>query len=290
MTKRTLVSCTALLPLLISGVALAQPVVVVLDYGEAPRQELRYRYAEGATSALMSMTAEMAPQPGMALSFPPIVVPMTIETTEVLTDGSARYAVRMAGPVLDDSAAPGAVAMNQMIGSMLGQVGGMTTSGWVDIRGQVLDDGVGEFSDSGEPDIGTLSDTQAQSAEILGDLQNQMQQMSVPFPAEAVGLGARWQQTSSIKTGGVSAIQVSEFTLRARDGDTLELGVTITQTIDRQSDFAGEGLFGVSTLEAGGTGTVMVNLNSTVPYSEMTQSFGVPNGWGMKLTISIRPN
>jgi hypothetical protein len=66
--------------------------------------------------------------------------------------------------------------------------------------------------------------------------------------------------------------------------------VTITQTIDRQSDFADEALYGVSTLEAWGAGTVTVNLNSAVPYSEMTQSFSVPNGWGMQLTISIQPN
>ncbi|HMB74197.1 MAG TPA: hypothetical protein VKQ06_11540, partial [Gammaproteobacteria bacterium] len=193
MTTRTLASGVALLPLLISGVAVAQPVVVVLDYGEAPRQELRYHYREGATDALMSMTAEMAPQPGLAIPFPPIVVPMTIETTEVLPDGSARYAVRTVGPVLDDTAAPAAIAMNQMIGSMLGQVGGTTTSGWVDVRGQMLD-GVGELAGSGEPDTGTLSDTQAQSAEILSGLQDEMQQMSAPFPAEAVGPGARWQQ------------------------------------------------------------------------------------------------
>lgn len=288
MTKRTLASGAILLPLLISGLALAQPVIVVLDHGAAPRQELRYHYAEGATDALMSMAAELAPQPGLALSVPPIVVPMTIETTEVLPDGSARYAVRMAGPVLDDSTAPGAIAMNQMIGSMLGQVGGTTTWGWVDVRGQILDSGAGEYPVSGE--LGTLPDDKAQAAGILGGLQDQMQQMSAPFPAEAVGLGARWQQTSSINVDGVSAIQISDYTLLARDGDTLELGVSITQTVDRQSDFAGEGLYGVSTLEAEAAGTVLVDLNSTVPYSEMTQSFSVPNGWGMKLTISIQPN
>ena len=54
------------------------------------------------------------------------------------------------------------------------------------------------------------------------------------FFLEAVGIGARWRVTSLVHVSGIEVRQVSEYTLRERDGSQVVVDVKLTQSAARQ--------------------------------------------------------
>jgi hypothetical protein len=262
---------------LFSASGFAQPVVVVLDYGAEPRQELRYRYAVGeAQKATMSMDIQMTLSMGggvqmPGISMPTIRMPVSMRTTEVLPDGSARYEIEMSAAEIDESAS-GNPLFGGALAAGLGQYDGATGWMWVDTRGQHLDGG-----------FGLPVDLNPQAAQMMGNVQGQMQQMSAPFPAEAVGFGARWQLTTTSEMMGMAVAQTAEYTLLSRDGDNVELGVTIGQTIDMQTaalpaGIPPEALAALGTMTSEGSGTMTIDLDYTVPYTEMNMTSAMSMG------------
>ena len=282
--------------------AAAQPVIVVQDFGEAPRQEIRYSFTPGATTdATMSMRIQMSMggQQMSGMDMPAVETPVTVRTSEVRPDGSARYEYEVASPALA-AGSSGNAALDQSLASSLGQAGG--ASGWyrVDARGNIL-----EGSQSPSPDAALP----AQAGQLLNDFQGQMQQLSAPFPAEAVGVGARWQITTTAVLMATPMTMTIDYTLLARDGDTVELGMTMVQAATAPAaPVAGipaelQSMLGA--MRATGTGKMTVDLNSMVPKSEMSMSTSMAmtmpgRGQGqapgqnmsmnMQMTVAITPN
>jgi hypothetical protein len=229
----------------------AQPAVTLLDAGAAPRQELRYRLEAGRTEygamrASMQMGGAMMPP----VSSPPVTMRMVMRTTDVNADGVARYEFE----ITSVDAASGALAPDAATG-----VGGWAR---IDARGLFLE---GDF------DLDAPVDPEAE--QLLGDLNQSIQEMSAPFPLEAVGVGARWQVDSRIDAGGFRAEQTAEYTMLSRDGDRIELQVTVTQSAASQSvsmpGMPPEVQARLESLEAAGSGTMNVDLTRLVPTSEL---------------------
>jgi hypothetical protein len=296
--RTTILRGIAAVPLLLlSAHALSQPVVVVLDHGATPREELRYRFTADETSQAtmsmdMKMSMSMANMQVPPVSIPAIRVPMSLHTTEVLPDGSARYDFEVAAPeVAEGSGEAGANPMIDMaLQASLGTLEGTTGWGWIDARGQALDGGMNAPANAfGGP-----------GTQVMGNLQNQIQQLSAPFPAEAVGVGARWQVTTSTSMAGVDLVQTADYTLLSRNGDQIELEVAVKQSADiagssvavslpPEVSAAASAMNG--TLGSEGTGTMTVDLNSTLPYSDMkmvsTTSIGGEGQPGVRMTIEM---
>jgi hypothetical protein len=235
----------------LAAVALAaQPAVTLLDAGAAPRQELRYRLEAGRTEyGALSTSMQMRGTNMPAVSGPPMTMRMMMRTTDVSADGVARYEFEVtavetgnggASPVLDPA------------------IGGWAR---IDARGLFLE---GDFA------LDALADG-AEAEQLLGELNQSIQEMSAPFPVEAVGVGARWQVTSRIDAGGFRAEQTAEYTLLSRNGDRVELEVTVTQSADSQPvsmpGMPPEIQARLESLEAAGSGTMNVNLTRLVPTS-----------------------
>jgi hypothetical protein len=280
MTSRIL-SLAALPPaLLFSLFVLAQPVLVVQDYGAAPRQELRYKFTTGpARQATMNMqmTMSMGGQQAPAMAIPTIRVPVSMRTIEVLADGSARYEFEMGEVGLAEDGAP---ALAQSLGASLGEIGGLTGWGWVDARGNTLDGGFSQPTGAS-----------SQANQMMGSIQGQIQQLSAPFPAEAVGVGARWQLTSTLQLAGATVSQTAEYTLMAHDGDRVELNVTVTQAAPTAAaGMPAAAQAALSGSESTGSGKMTVDLSHAVPTSEMTMNSSTSMGMSMQMTMSITPD
>ena len=123
----------------------------------------------------------------------------------------------------------------------------------------------------------------------------------VPLPEEAVGPGARWEVTRSIKEQGINANQTATYQLVSADGDHLTLKETIEQHAPSQkfqnpalpgmvldlTKMAGNGSEDV-TLDLGrvlpleGTGTMHVDVTMAMDVGGQKQSMTV------KDTINLR--
>jgi hypothetical protein len=280
--------------------AFAQPVVVVQDFGEAPREQIRYQFTAGSTeTATMSMRMQMSmggqQMPGIAI--PAINVPMTLRTTEVRGDGTARYEFETSAASIDGGSGANP-ALEQALASSLGQIDEL--SGWyrIDARGNILE------SSFALP-TGAPAGMPVQAGQMLNEMQAQMQQISAPFPVEAVGIGARWQVSSTAVMMGTPIALNMEYTLLARDGDRVELGLKALETVTAPA----AGAPGIppaaqaapAAMEATATGKMIIDVNRMVPQQEMTtttsMSSAMPtSGQGqsmamsMQMTMSITPD
>lgn len=260
-----------------AAAAQSQPVVRVLDYGAEPRQEIRYEFTAGAVdhgTMTMSMQPSTPGQSAPALAMPAMTVPVTITTTEVRPDGSARYEMAMGEIKIaggdDDAGGPGA-ALRQMLVASLGSIQGAKQWAWVDARGTSLDGGV-ELPASG----GNSVLDQALSM-VAGSLQGQAQQLSAPFPAEPVGVGARWEVGATSQLLGVNVERQAEYTLVARDGNTVEIEMTLgdssIQSAASATDLPARAQAEIDN-QPGPTGSahMRIDLGSLLPDSEMKVS------------------
>lgn len=255
--------------------ATAQSVITLLDAGAEPHRELRYRFDEGySETASMELDVQMsASMAGLQIqqeALPTIRLSISLNATEVSDDGTARYefAIGSAEVVEDTDTDPGiAAAVRDSLGQM------SSTSGWslIDARGAIL-----------ERDLELPAGGDDQLSQVLDSAEQSLEQMSVPLPAEPVGVGAQWEGTRDIESGGFSVTQTAIYTLNSIEDDDLTLGVTLTQTASEQNvEMAGlpPGFeASLDSLESAGTGTIQTNLNRLVPRSESTLSMTIALG------------
>lgn len=192
-------------------------VVELVDPGAEPRQQMRLDPEVGASTTVemrmtMAMESTVDGRAAPAVEIPPMVMGMTLTVDEVAPERlSLSYtydSVSLDGPD------PGGVA--DVLASMEGLAGTITTTR----RGAYL-----------EGDVTAPSGIDPTVASMLDQFEQQMSSMTVPLPQEAVGVGAVWQATTGFEVNGVSTVNTMTYELRARDGDTYELGVEIDQQI-----------------------------------------------------------
>ena len=64
---------------------------------------------------------------------------------------------------------------------------------------------------------------------MLQELGNQASRMSVPYPDQEVGPGARWEATTEIEVNGIALEQVAKYSLKSFDGDGFRVAIEIQQ-------------------------------------------------------------
>jgi hypothetical protein len=293
MIKTLLTSSLTILALSVTAPSFGQPIVVVNEYGEAPREELRYRYTAGEEQqATMTMEMSMsmgdsAPQGMVMPAMPAIRIPVSIRTTEVLGDGSARFEAIMGAPTLVEDS--GANPLRQMLGPAMSMIDGAATYAWVDARGHTLDAQF-EMPGTADPMLAQMMSS------VAGSFQGQMQQMSAPFPAEALGVGARWRVTTAVQLMGVATSMNADYTLLARNSDIVELEVSMTQTVDPNASsvpgMEAWDLAALANLSNQASGSMTVDLGNAIAHSEITteqsMAMGAAGGAGTTPMMSMR--
>jgi hypothetical protein len=107
--------------------------------------------------------------------------------------------------------------------------------------------------------------------QVFDQASDQLADFAVPFPRQAVGVGARWRVTTARDVSGISVRQQTEYRLRARDGNTIALEVQIEQRAAAQRVEAPNlrpgATVDLTVLRTTGNGTTTVNLTDTLPMS-----------------------
>jgi hypothetical protein len=130
-------------------------------------------------------------------------------------------------------------------------------------------------------------DVQASGAEQLGDtvapvveqLGNQLGNLNVVFPEQAVGVGGRWRTTSSLTVSGIDVVQTYDYTVRTLDANVVTVDVDYVQTAPRQRvslpGVPKSARVDLVRYRVTGSGSMTVDLTSVLPTDSTVHASGV---------------
>lgn len=235
--------------------------VQLLEPGAEPRDTLRYERVAGTRDALVVQIAAnglLETAEGAALVTPPIL-DLGIETGGMfrVREGVFGYQVRFR--VIGVRMPEGTTAEQaETAGRLVAPLANVTGTFEIDDRGLTQ-----------RADLTIPEDAPPRLLTILGSIR--MFLLSIPFPAEAVGVGARWEVTRLVDVRGIRTTQTVTYSLAERVGGTLRLGVTMHSSAAPQSVPVGtDGTqMDVEAYEASMVGSAIVKLDRIIPLSEV---------------------
>ena len=176
------------------------PEITVLDAGKEPRKELRHKFKKGARQKLFMQSKTKVSGTPMPLPTLGMDAPIEAKITEVNAAGEAKFSFT-AGPFKTSGAGGGG---GGALGAMLGAAAPSKVAGWgwITAQGVVKEQHVTE---------GGQEDTQLET----GD----------PFPADAIGVGARWEVKSTLTEKGKQYVQTSTYDLVKLTGTSVSTKV-----------------------------------------------------------------
>jgi len=246
--------------------------VKLLDAGKKPRRALRYQLRAGAKETVkistdMSMKMEMAGSALPETAIPTIEMEMAIGVEKKLSNREYRYEFS----VTSATARKRAGVMDQMVTLVqqaLDSAKGMSGTAIVDTRGFNRD-----------MKVNMPAGLAPQMEQMMQGMNKGLDQMSAPFPAEAVGKGAKWQVRQVIEQGGMKLRQVLTFRLVALKGDTGTLEVSVVQTAKPQTITVSGMTAELIRYSGKGSGTSKFSLLKLVP----TMTMKVKSEYAMKV-------
>jgi hypothetical protein len=236
--------------------------VELLEAGSAPRRALRLALAPGVRQALTFRAETSVVTPGGVRSLPAmsvaILATQSAGKNPTDTDVTFRFDdFKLSAP--EGAVPPGALARAQAILERVKMIEG---------RYVVTDRGVPNGSrlnlDGAAPEMRAV-------AQPVADM---LDTATVAFPAEPVGLGARWRQRVPRRVQGIELVDVTTYELVEDTGQTLTIRKTGVQSADPQPMPLPDGRTGKLVKYAGNTsGSVKLNLTRSQPENlEMTAS------------------
>jgi hypothetical protein len=207
------------------------PVVEVIDTGDGPRRELRLQPEVGSkVSATMNMGMQfdtvVDDEPVPTQDIPTMRMEMSMgidDATPERIDSTFEY-----GDVSVGAGADPAVAANveRAMAGFKGVQGTLSTTS----NGQLL-----------EADIQTPPDLDPTLASLTSQMEDQFRSLTVPFPSEPLGLGAKWTVDSALDISGVISQLHSTYTLQDLRGKHYVLQTEVDQTIEEGEIEGAEG-------------------------------------------------
>jgi len=200
----------------------AAPEITLIEPGAEPRQELRITPRIGLVQTLvmrmqLTMSMKMGAQEFPTPAMPAMLVTMEMKVGEVSPEGDISYGLRVTDATVD--AGPDGEGIQAELAEALEPVKKLTGGGVVSSRGITK-----------SVKLAFPADMPSATAQAMSGLTDQIGQIGSPFPAEAVGIGAKWRVKSKLKSQGMSIDQSSTYTLKDfRDG-TAFMEMTMEQT------------------------------------------------------------
>ncbi|HEX2274699.1 MAG TPA: hypothetical protein VHG90_12570 [Acidimicrobiales bacterium] len=192
--------------------------VTVEDAGREPRQRLELRLAPGSTTraAMVSEVELDMSMEGNRLSagaLPTTRAVMEQRIDGVDPDGTAHFTVTIGDWSVLPTPGVDQAAVTETERA-LAELEGLRGTGKVDRSGG---------SQSLSMDTSSVRNPMMKAT--LDSFASQVGNLTVPFPSEPVGPGARWRASSTATINGITMNTTSTYTLRSRAGDRYELDV-----------------------------------------------------------------
>lgn len=232
--------------------------VVVLDYGSAARQPLRYEIQDGfmTTSTLEISTSSMTTttKDGEELTNAPTLRFVVSSGPAIkLPTGNVRLDVRIVDveAFVPDGSKPEVERDFSQSAALLREVGGSIE---VDDRGNTIRSELNEAAKNPNVPIRLL----------MTIIHARTSLARIVFPGPPVGLGAVWEARQQLKLYGFEIQRVDRYTLINRNADEVKLRVDITHTAPEQTlTFVEEGVeFALKSLSTTARGDVILNVKA----------------------------
>ena len=271
------------------------PKIVLLKKGTGKKIKLRFRPKAGSTQTLkmvsgqeMSMKLGGNAMPSQKL--PKTIMTMVIDIKDVDKAGNitAEYSTKSVDIESDPSIPPQVTAqVRESLAPMTSLKGKMK----VNARGQVLSADM-SASDKLAPELKGM----------LDNMRENMGQLVVPLPEQAVGVGAEWKVTQNLAKFGMPMTQEATIKLSKMKGDQIELINTMVQKVaagpvtlpnvppqvkvrSKPSQSNGTGKLLLDLKEIGATGTIDMNVNVSMV---MEAQPGQTQDMDMAVKMSLR--
>ena len=204
--------------------------IALLDSGAAPREPLRYQLRVGDKQIVTLRLRHKATNRLRAAAPTEMIVPAIklvfhVEVVEAKRGDSVRYRFDLAESALTDLSGADK-RLVKTASAMLKTAQGIRGSAVVDSRG-IIRDGTIDIPGTVDPSMRVMVDS----------IRSSMEQLTVPLPAEPVGIGARWELSQTLVQGGTAVEQSTIFELKKRDTgatEIVELVGAIEQIGERQ--------------------------------------------------------
>lgn len=249
----------------------AAPRVTLKSAGAAPRSPIRLILTSGATTAATMELTESVDQSldGKSVNsvhLPPIRLILHTTLGSVAADGGAPVDYSYSDvSVVDDGSV--SAAQRSQLESALTPLTSLTGSGTITARNQILDSEV-SGTEALDPSV----------AQLTEQFSDQVGAVTVPFPREAVGVGAKWRGSSSLRLSGINVNQTYDYTLRSHDGNVVVFDFTYTQTAPRQRvklpSVPSNAKVEISRYRVSGRGSMTVDLTQALPMMGTSQASG----------------
>jgi hypothetical protein len=242
------------------AVSPATSPVKLLDAGSEPKKVLRLHPAVGDKQSVtmtlkMDMAMNMAGNSMPAMNLPAMVMTMDSEVKDV-SGGDISYTLVFSDADIVSDTNTMAVAATAMKAALAG-LRGLTGTAKMSDRGVVK-----------SIDLKVPPEAGAQLGQTISQMKDSFSSSSSPLPEEAVGVGAKWEYRTKIKSQGMTMDQAMTFELASMDGDTLNLQTTIAQNAANQK-IENPAMPGVKVdltkLTGTGSGTTSLDLNHLLP-------------------------
>ena len=256
----------------------------LLDVGVEPRQLLRFQPEEGSADLLsiemqMSSTISAGGQVLANLPLPPLLMDIAAMVDRIDANGDIYSNFHYDNIVVEDSnEAP--ASMVEMLRNVFDALSGLQVSTVTDSRGNTK-----------STDFDVPEDANPLVRQMLEQFGTSFEQLSSPFPAEAVGVGAQWQLRYDTEVSGMRFDTVATYEVVAIEGDLITLDIALAQNAPPQT-LSLPGLPPGTSAEllsskAVGEGQTTIDTSRIVPVVadmdvEMTWIFGFPPGGGRR--------
>ncbi len=205
----------------------SQPSVKLLAAGSEPRKVLRLHPAVGDKQTIV-MTMKMAIEMGMAgrqmpaMDIPPIAMTMDTEVKNISAEGEIAYQLTITDATVDAGTNVTDVMANAMKTGLDG-IRGMTGSGKMTTQGIVK-----------AMEMKLPAGAAPQLSQTMGQMKDSFASSTIVLPEDAIGVGAKWEFRTRLKSQGMNIDQTAAYEVLAVDGDQLTLRSTITQSAANQ--------------------------------------------------------
>jgi hypothetical protein len=232
--------------------------IELVDPGALPHRELRYHLAKGATTLLelaMDLDIAMGPRGG---AMPTVVLQMEIRADEVRPDGSARIRTRIANARAKDR--PNTALPTDIMSAQAAMLAGLELTATLAPRGTLSESKVASASKDLPPAL----------ASQLAQLNQSLEQVAMPLPAEPVGVGAKWRNRKTVVQNGVKMETVTTIEVVSIDGDKIAFKSASSVSGDDQKVDVEGNQVAISKVGGSGNNHGVIDLGKMV----MTGEFG----------------
>ena len=234
----------------------------LLEPGAEPREELRYKRADGLTENLiveLSLATLLEAAGASAVVEAPVLA-LGLTMGEVRCTNAPDplcnypFRFRVIGVKMPEGASE---AQTAEVGRAVAPLGAVSGTFEVDARGITK-----------KADVDVPPGVSPRLLTLLGNIRTSL--ISVPLPEEKVGVGARWQVERLHDVGKIKTTQTLVYSLLERKDRVLRLGVTLRQSAAPQEVAYDETTkLKVDSYEFSGTGSMVMSLDAITPLSEI---------------------